>query len=742
MGVRQLMNYLLVAVLVTVLAGCAAKVQMEPDVEPTGDWLQTVMAHREKASENPRDADQRMTLERVERSAARHYLAEGNALLAEGKADDAIVAYRNGLVARPDDDLLRQAISKALALKESRYAYEQALSFIEMNRLDEATRHLERALDLSPRYAEAQQKLDEVAAKKDLNQRYRSYLSSRERITLNFNATDVRDVFDYLAGAYDLNIVFDKEVKSAPITLFAENVTLRQALDLVLRASSSQFKQIGANTLLIAPDTEEKRSEYQDRHLRTFSLNAIKASDMAEILKASLRLETVVINEQMNTLSVRETDEIIALAEKLIIANDQAPGEVILDVEVLEVDRTKSEQLGLNLGEQITLAYPQFTTEDSVRKDVLRKGVVTIPTITFNYLKRDVGATMLANPSLRVLDNQQARLHIGERVPLRSSTILDATGQTRTTFEYRDVGIKLDVLPDIHIDGSVAAGIAIEVSALGANLGTPDEPAISILTRRVETGMLLRDGETAVIGGLIQDMDGNNRVRPVGLGEIPGLGNLFSNTRDEKRRTDVMLTITPRVVRPAAMPPQAVRSFYSGNSRRFASEAMYDYIGSRATVKMHPKSPEPGPVAPALVAAQQDGLESGGEGAVNLAFSQAKYDAAPGKTLTVTVDAKGLGAIDQMPLQILFNPDLMNFSSARAVAGGNLTAIAQAGEKPGTVMIELSGTPAEQAGQLVEIELEAKGPGISYLMARPAMLTTKNGDALPLDAFNSRVVVR
>lgn len=715
---------------------------MEPEPTGSGDWLQTVMDHRARAAERPRDAAARMTLEQVESAAAEHYLSEGNDQLARGDVEDAIASFRNGLVAQTDNPVLRRALSRAIGIREAQHAYEQALPLIEMNRLSEAESRLEQALDLNPRFHQARQKLKELAAKKDLHERYHSQLSSRERITLSFEGTDIRDAFQYVAKANDLNIVFDNEVKSVPVTLFAENVTLRQALDLIFRATDTQYKQIGANTILIAPDTAEKRSEYQDRLLRTFSLNAIQADEMAEILKASLRLESVVINKRMNTVSIREPGDVIALAEKLIIANDQQVGEVILDVEVLELDRTKSEQLGLNLGEQITLAYPQFETGDSIRDDVLTKGVVTVPTITFNYLKRDVGATMLASPSLRVLDNQSAKLHIGERVPLRSSTILDATGQTRTTFEYRDVGIKLEVLPDIHLDGSVAASIGIEVSALGANLGTPDEPAISILTRRVETGMLLRDGETAVIGGLIQDMDSNNRVRPVGLGEVGVLGNLFSNTTDEKRRTDVMLTITPRVVRPAAMPPQSVRSFYSGNSERFTSEAMFDYIGSKANVRMHGAGDQPGPIAPAVAQADEMAARADRGGSPALAFGEANYSATSGDTVTVSVQSDALGAIDQLPLDVLFNPELMSFKGVRSVGGGTLTAVAEEGDKPGMITLKLSGRPANAAGSLIDIELEARKPGISYLMARPAMLATPEGEAQPLEGFNSRVVVR
>lgn len=722
------------------LGGCLAKVQLEREITEADDWLQVVMEHRELVRKQPRDGRARMQLEKVEKAAADHYYSEGSLLLEDGKVDEAIVEFRNGLVAQPGGEPLTRALALATARRDARFRYDQARAMIELGRWAEAQVHLEQALDIYPLYEEAQRGLVELEEKRARRDAARSIIASAERITLNFSETDVRDAFQYLADAYSLNIVFDGEVKSAPVSLYADKVTLRQALDLLLRASKTQYKQVGTNTLIIAPDTLEKRALYQDRLLRTFSLNSIKAKEMTDILKANLKVDNIVVNEHMNTVTIREAEDVLLLAEKLVIGSDQPKGEVILDVEILEVDRTKSEQLGLNLGEQVTLSYPQFTTSDSVRNDVLKKGVVTVPTITFNYLKKDVDATILASPALRVLDNQEAKLHIGERVPLRSSTILDATGQTRTTFEYRDVGIKLEVLPDIHVDGSVSANVRVEVSALGANVGTPDEPALSILTRHVETAMLLRDGETAIIGGLIQDTGGNNRIRPVGLGEIPVLGRLFSNSLDEKRRTDVMLTITPRVVRPQALPPQSVREFYSGNAERFATEPMFSYIGSGATVKVGPQQGASQSVAPAVASAAV--VTTPGTARPALRFDNAKYQIGKDQRATVTLVADQFPAVQSLPLQIMFNPGLLSFVQAESIAGGNLAVVAEQGENPGMVLLTITGTPGQASGPLVLLELEGRAEGISYLMTRPAMLTAGQGETQPLDSVMTRVLVK
>lgn len=729
------------------VAGCLAHVELEPPLEDQGDWLQVVMDHRAAVNESPEDSHARIQLEKAEQAAAEHYLKRGNEKLAEGQLDEAIAEFRSGLIARPNGEMLKRAMGMALAAKEAKSQYQQALSFIRLERFDEAEERLQNALDLDPEHAQARERLNYLQSRKANLRERRSVFSSNERISLSFNETNVRDVFMYLAEAYKLNVIFDNEVTSQPVSIRAEKLTLKQAVDLLLRASRTQIKQIGSNTLLVAPDTEEKRAEYQDRILRTYSLNIIKAADMAEILKASLNLDTVVTNENMNTLSVRETEDMLPLVENLVIANDQPAGEVILDVEVLEVDRTKTEQLGLNLGEQVTLNYPQYTVSDSFRDSVLRKGVVTIPTVTLNYLKKDVDSTILASPSLRAVDNQEARLHIGERVPLRSSTILDATGQTRTTFEYRDVGIKLEVVPDIHLDGSVTANVRVEVSALGSNVGTPDEPAISILTRHVETGMLLKDGETAVIGGLIQSTEGNNQARPVGLGEIPLLGRLFTNSSDEKRRTDVMLTITPRVVRAQALPPHSVRQFYAGNGKRLSATSGLAYMPTNNTIQIgeaysgqtRNRKMDSMPAGPSgqLLTDDTQGQPSG----TRLSFADNKYSASPGQEVSVIMKAESLGSIKSLPLQFMYNPSLVEFVSAEPLAGGNISVSQSPEQSPGTASLLLSGTPGSTSGDLVKITLKGKKAGVSYFMSKPAVLETAKGESLPIDSVMSRVLV-
>lgn len=287
------------------------------------------------------------------------------------------------------------------------------------------------------------------------------------------------------------------------------------------------------------------------------------------------------------------------MIEHLIAANDRAPAEVMLDVEILEINRSKAEQLGIDYGSQIGLAPPagvpatgsdgKTTTTSGIParafvngqflKAVLGESNVTLPSMTLKYMQKDVDARVLAKPRVRTMDGRPARIHIGDRVPLRSSTIQDVTGQNRTMYEYRDIGIKLDVLPKYHLDDTITVEVNMEVSALGANLGTAAEPAYAIGTRNVTTTMLLREGETALLGGLIRDDERRATGRVPGLGEMGGImGRLFSNNDDSDTRTDVLLTITPKVIRDQALPKHKDSNFYSGGTGNFTTEASYDYL--------------------------------------------------------------------------------------------------------------------------------------------------------------------
>lgn len=744
---------LICATLAAVLSSCAGYIKRADEYQAQDEWMRAVLEYREAAASEPGDVEYRSRLKQTELKAADFYYQRGNTLLEQDNIDGAIVQFQQGLAAMPDHSKLLQAMTQALSRKEANTRYQQARIELEAGRKEEALRTLQQALEVYPEHenaaALARELEEEIKAAKG-EEEYA--LTSRAPITLNFRQTDVRTAFEFIGKSFGLDIIFDDGVRSTPITLFAKDVSFEQALYLLMTTTKAFHKKLGPKTILIAPDTKEKRGQYEDHIMRTFYLNTVQAKNMGTILKGLVRIKKMILNEQLNTLIVRDTQDVIEVVEKIIEVNDRKPAEMILEVEILEVNRNKAERLGLDFGSyEFSAAVPagsDIRLGRSVRDQFRDLATLSVPSITFRFFKQDVDAKILANPKIRVLSGKSAKIHIGDRVPLRSSTIVDATGQTRTTFDYRDIGIKLTAVPTIHLDNSVTVKMGLEVSSLGQNVGTANEPAFQIGTRNAETFMLLRDGETAILGGLIRDEERNTRVKVIGFGDIPVVGALFTSFDDSAGRTDVLLTITPRVVRGWDLPRQQARAFASGTEDRYMTEPLFQGFalapGARVTMDSKPsvagsaaplpRAPTPGG-QPAQVASLRPPL---------LAFSDPVYEGTTGQDMEIRITAENLGGVQNMPMEILFNPQLLKFVRAEAGAVPTQNFKAEADETRGLLRVEigLAAGGAATSGVLARVTLQGLRPGISYLVYRAPILTNAAGERINAQVRASRVVIK
>ncbi len=580
-----------------------------------------------------------------------------------------------------------------------------------------------------------------------------------------------KQAFEFLARSFGVNVIFDEAVKSVPLTLFAKDVTFEQGLSLLLTTSKTFYKKIGANTILVSPDSKEKRGQYEDHLVRTFQMNTVRAKEMADILKGLVTIKKIIVNEQLNTITVRDTEDVIKLADRIIENNDRKPAEMILEVEILEVNRTKSERLGLNFGTYaFTVSVPSAVPLSGPIRDAIRStATLAIPSATFNFFKQDVDAKILANPKIRVMNGRAAKIHIGDRVPLRAATIVDATGQTRTTFDYKDIGIRLSVEPTIYLDNSAMVKLGLEVSSLGANLGTGNDQAFLIGTRNAETFMLLRDGETAILGGLIQDEERNSRVRVPGFGDIPVLGALFTSRDSSANRTDVLLTVTPRVVRGWDVPTRAAREFYSGSENVYSDKSLFASLETAAGAQIRteppsgattavagvpsgPGTPAPGPVAIAPPAAQAPAAAAPGApppaglpALPILAFSEPVYEVSSGQNFEIRVIGANLAGAANVPLEILYNPQLLSYVSGSRgdVAADSFDSSADASRGVLNVSLGLAGGAAPAGNAvLARVVMHGEKPGISYLVYRAPAIKTASGEALNAQVRAARVVIK
>jgi general secretion pathway protein D len=357
----------------------------------------------------------------------------------------------------------------------------------------------------------------------------------------------------------------------------------------VLTTNNLFMKRVAADTILILPKTKQKMDQYQDLMIRTFYLSSVKAKDMVNLLRTMLETRRMFVNEDLNTIVMRDTPDKIRLAEKIIEANDRQGAEVMFDVEVLEIARNHTLKYGWNFfrGDQPGASAiasidtdPQVTLgtlQDLGRGDVL----VTLPSVLINFIKLDSNAKTLANPKIRVIDNKAAKINIGDKVPIQLSTTTSApatattTGvpTTTTSTEFKDVGIKLEIKPSIRLNNDVTMDLKLDVTSIGDL--DPQAKQYRFGTRSTDTTINVHDGETVVLGGLIRDEERESVNKIPILGDLPILGKLFSSTDKQKVKSDVVLTITPHVIRGLSAPEGGVQSFWSGTEEGFSTQPLF-----------------------------------------------------------------------------------------------------------------------------------------------------------------------
>jgi general secretion pathway protein D len=758
---KLFMKTLLAAAALMTLASCASHVTRGDQYARKDEWAKAILEYRQASHEHPDDIEIKSHLEQIEIKSADFYYHRGEIAMATGNLDNAITQFQQGVVAMPGNDKLQNALRDAQMQKEAAAFYEEGVHLQDAGKLEDAKQRFKKALEADPGHVEAAAKLAAID-KQELGAAGDGLaLSSSAPITLNFRETDIRDAYEFLTKSFGVNVVFDDGVKGAPVTLFAKDVTFGQGLGLLLATSKTFYRKIGPNTILVAQDSKEKRGQYEDQIVRTFELNTVRAKEMADIIKGVLTVNKMVVNEQLNTITVRDSEKVIRLIERLIQNNDKKAAEVVLEVEILEIDRTKAENLGLDFGSyQITAAIPPYPLTGSYGA-ARAAGTLTLPSATLNFFKQDVDAKILANPRIRVLSGKTA---IGDRVPLISTTIQDATGQVRNTYDYKDLGIQLTADPTVNLDNSVTVKLGLGVSSLGQNLGTASQPQYSIGSRDAETTMLLRDGETAVLGGLIQDNERNTKILIPGLGDIPAVGSLFTSYNDSHDRTDVLLTLTPRVVRGWEQPSPSDRQFFSGTENNYADQQLF------AEMKTAAVSDAGVPIAPRI---NTNGIDTNGattaaapaqqaQPAVaasapaqtqlqvqasppRFGFSEAVYDVAPGQDFTIKLTGQNLSGVASLPLEILYNAQVMNFTRIEAGDPPPQSFNAAADSGKGVLSVNLAYAPGaapKEATVIANLVMHAVNPGVSYLIYRNKTVIGADGKSINIQSQAARVVVK
>ncbi|OAJ59027.1 general secretion pathway protein GspD [Paraburkholderia ginsengiterrae] len=430
----------------------------------------------------------------------------------------------------------------------------------------------------------------------------------RTPVSLQFRDANVRMVFEALSRTSGLNVIFDRDVRAdLKTTIFVTNASLKDTVDMILMQNQLDKKQLNANTLFIYPATPAKQLEYQELKVRTFQLSNVEAKQIQSLLKSLLKIKEVVIDERANTVTIRGTPDTIKVAQEMIAAQDLPEPEVMLEVEVLEVSHERLSDLGIEWPNSFTMSTPSTAdTWGALHHLPLNAFNVSGLSATANFKLTDTDANLLASPRIRTRNKEKARILIGDKLPVISSSSTPSTSGPSYTqmIQYIDVGIKLEVEPQVYRDGDVGMKLNLEVSNITKTIQSGNSQtglsslAYQIGTRSASTSLRLKDGESQILGGLISDEDRRSADKVPGLGQLPVLGRLFSDHNGDHTKTEIVLQITPHIVRPQLSADVDTQEVWSGTDVNVhADQLRLDPVMAAAAVPGAPAAkPLPGSV--------------------------------------------------------------------------------------------------------------------------------------------------
>lgn len=585
-------GFLPVATALVLLAGCAAQRHHNAgmDALERRDYAKAVIELKKAAELKSGDLEYRRDWLRARENATEKLLAAAQQALAEKDRVLAERHYRTILTYEQDNARALAGLERLANLVRADQDAEAARVALKAGDVMKASELVARALKGAPSHPDAaavKQEIDTLHAEELMLEPSLSTIYKKP-VNLEFRDASIRMVFDALSRSTGINFIFDREVKSDQrTTVFIKQTSLDDAINVILSTGQLEKKVLNSSSVLIYPNTPAKLREYQDLVVRAFYLANVEAKQTASLLKTVLKVKDAFVDDKYNMIVLREPPETIALAEKLIRLHDLEEPEVMLEVEVMEINRSRLLNAGIQWNGAFTVTPLGTTSSQStsgapatatmklsdLRNLTSDRLSITAPSATINLQKNDGDANLLANPRIRVRDREKAKVMIGDKVPVVTTT--STNNFVTENIQYLDVGLKLEVEPDIHLRDEVGLKIALEVSSLVSSVKTNNgSSAYQIGTRNFSSVLRLKDGETQVLAGLINDEDRSSASRVPLLGDLPILGRLFGSQSDNRQKTEIVLSITPHLVRNIQRKDPSLESFWSGTEAAVKSRPL------------------------------------------------------------------------------------------------------------------------------------------------------------------------
>ena len=535
-----------------------------------GDWDAAVEYYQRAMQEDPDRPEYRIALERAMVTAGRVHFAAAQELESRDDLTGALLEYR-----------------RASELDAS-----NGMAAVKVGALERAIRDLVEAARPPPpiEALRAQARLETQPPL--LNP------ASREPLRLAFTDASLRDIMDALGDASGINVTYDEQFQDRSYTVELGGVTFEEALDQILLANSFFYKVVNDTTIIIVPDTPQKRAAYEEQVIRTFFVSHATVEELVQLLTTIVRVPQMAVqpqfvaNAQANTITVRATTAVAGVIEKVIAANDKPRAEVIIDVEILEVNRERAKQFGLDLTQYALgavfspeLAPPNESTTPSgvsspppFNLNTISQGVSTadfymsVPAAVVRFLETDTHTTLIAKPQLRGQEGTELTLNLGEEIPVPSTafTPLAAGGAAfnpLTSFNYRPVGVNVVMTPRVTYENEIVLDLDVENSTVGPSINVAGQLLPTFGTRRVVTRLRLRDGESNLLAGLLREEDRTLLRGFPGILNLPIIKQLFSANEESVQQTDIVMLLTPRIVRTHEITQEDLSPIHIGTQR-------------------------------------------------------------------------------------------------------------------------------------------------------------------------------
>jgi general secretion pathway protein D len=562
------------------LAGCAAQQAFrEGQALAAEDKTEAALLKYQAAiAADPGNAAYRAAFLRARDRSATRLLTQADRALADGHPAPALQDYRRVLALDPANERALaglRAVESDLRLTEMLAA---ARTAFDARDFDGARARTSAILTERPDHEGARQLQAEIA-EKNAPVAVETALAAayRQPISLEFRDTQLKQVLELISRRSGLNFIFDKDVKTDQKTsIVLKNSTVEAAIYYLMVSNQLEQQVMDANTIMIFPNVAAKLKEYQEMTVKTFFLANADAKSIANTLKTILKSRDVVIDEKLNLVILRDSPEAVRMASRLVALQDVPEPEVMLDVEILEIKRSRVMELGIAWPTNLTLAPLTTVNGGPLTLEALRHlgradiGVSGL-SAQINANKTDGDSNTLANPRIRVRNKEKAKIVIGDKIPNITATVSSGVGGFATeSVNYLDVGLTLNVEPTIYLNNEVAIRISLEVSNLGPSITTKSGTiAYQIGSRQASTMLQLKDGENQVLAGLINNEDRSSGSKIPGLGDLPIAGRLFGSGHDENNKTEIVLSITPHLIRNIVRPSAAAAEFNAGTETSF-----------------------------------------------------------------------------------------------------------------------------------------------------------------------------